>query len=548
MALATVAPLPQYFDLDGDPLDGGRLYFGAANQNPLTNPATVYWDAAATIPAAQPVRTVNGYTARNGTPALLYATADYSVLVQDRRGRNVVYAANSADFSNSSNVLSQLLAFIANLASSIGASLVGFIQAGAGAVLRTLLAKQRETSVSITDYSGADVTGATNSDIALDAALTYLSSVGGGVLDLPAGTFKLGASFAVPENVTLRGRGKNVTVLKRDFAGVLITQMGKRSGLEYLQLDGNAGASVIVTLTGGINFDYQWMQHCRIWNTSASCVTFAHETGAEFRAIACDFYTSGTPGVVACIATLSAGENAAIPRHFMNCAGAGSTLYDFSGANDTFVFGGYSDGFITSATTSKLMMSNMRVATTYSPQTIAGVNLCIRDCVFALAPTLTCTDSIFECITPGWVVTDNGSGNSVLQRLVPYTPAWTASTADPAIGNGSITGYYSRQGSDITVQIDLRFGTTTTFGTGNWRISVPRQDLTPYTVVQVVGSGFTQGAGANNFVVIPRINAGAGYIELFAVNTAGALIQLGSATQAWNTAGNIRLSFTYRTN
>jgi hypothetical protein len=548
MALATVAPLPQYFDLDGDPLDGGRLYFGAANQNPLTNPATVYWDAAATIPAAQPVRTVNGYTARNGTPALLYATADYSVLVQDRRGRNVVYAANSADFSNSSNVLSQLLAFIANLASSIGASLVGFIQAGAGAVLRTLLAKQRETSVSITDYSGADVTGATNSDIALDAALTYLSSVGGGVLDLPAGTFKLGASFAVPENVTLRGRGKNVTVLKRDFAGVLITQMGKRSGLEYLQLDGNAGASVIVTLTGGINFDYQWMQHCRIWNTSASCVTFAHETGAEFRAIACDFYTSGTPGVVACIATLSAGENAAIPRHFMNCAGAGSTLYDFSGANDTFVFGCYSDGFITSATTSKLMMSNMRVATTYSPQTIAGVNLCIRDCVFALAPTLTCTDSIFECITPGWVVTDNGSGNSVLQRLVPYTPAWTASTADPAIGNGSITGYYSRQGSDITVQIDLRFGTTTTFGTGNWRISVPRQDLTPYTVVQVVGSGFTQGAGANNFVVIPRINAGAGYIELFAVNTAGALIQLGSATQAWNTAGNIRLSFTYRTN
>jgi hypothetical protein len=395
---------------------------------------------------------------------------------------------------------------------------------------------------------GAKFDNATDDRAAIVAAMTWLNGQGGGILDLPEGTALIGSSFTVPENVTMRGRGKNVSILKRNFSGVLITQMGKRAGLEHLQLDGNAGAAVIVTLTGGINFDYQWMQHCRIWNSSASCVTFAHETGAEFRAIACDFYTSGTPGVVACVATLSAGENLAVPRHFISCAGAGSTLFDFSGANDTFVFGGYSDGFITSATTSKLMMSNMRVATTYSPQTIAGVNLCIRDCVFALSPTLTCEDSIFECITPGWVVTDNGSGNSVLQRLVPYTPSWTASTANPSIGNGSITGYYSRQGSDITVQIDLRFGTTTTFGTGNWRISVPRQDLTPYTIVQVVGSGFTQGSGAADFVVIPRISSGNSYIELFAVNSAGALIQLGSATQAWNTAGNIRLSFTYRTN
>ena len=431
---------------------------------------------------------------------------------------------------------------------ALGPALVGFngeLNYAAG----TLGGHFSGVSVNAKDYPWlAKFDNATDDRAALVAAITWVSGQGGGVVELPRGTALLSSSFTLPENVILRGQGKGATILKRNFSGVLITQMGKRSGLEHLQLDGNAGASVIVTLTGGINFDYQWMHSCRIWNTSASCVTFAHETGAEFRMIGCDLYTSGTPGVTACIATLSAGENLAIPRHFICNASAGATLYDFSGANDTFVFGGYSDGYITSATTSKLMLSNMRVATTYSPHTIAGVNLCIRDCVHATVPTLTCTDSIFECITPGWAVTDNGSGNAVLQRLLQYTPTWTASTTNPAIGNGSITGYYSRQGSQITVQLDIRFGTTTTFGTGNWRFSVPRTDLSPYTIVQVVGSGFTQSSGANDFIVIPRINAGNGYIELFAVNTAGALIQIGSATQAWSTSGNLRLSFTYLTN
>ena len=97
--LAIEAPFPQYFDLTGAPLTGGYLYFGAVGANPQTSPITVYWDAAGTQPAAQPIRTVNGYIARAGTPARLYVGASYSLTVRDSRGQLVVTSPDSADWS-----------------------------------------------------------------------------------------------------------------------------------------------------------------------------------------------------------------------------------------------------------------------------------------------------------------------------------------------------------------------------------------------------------------------------------------------------------------
>lgn len=109
--LATDAPFSQYFDLDGTPLDGGRIYFGAANQNPETSPVAVYWDAAGTQPAAQPIRTLNGYSVRNGAPALVYTAADYSVMVRNRAGKQVYYVASSATYGNRQQILADLAVF-----------------------------------------------------------------------------------------------------------------------------------------------------------------------------------------------------------------------------------------------------------------------------------------------------------------------------------------------------------------------------------------------------------------------------------------------------
>lgn len=93
MALTQLAPpYPIFTDRDGSPLDNGYLYFGVAGLNPETNPIQVYYDINFTQPAAQPLRTSNGYVMRNGSPALIYADAQFSVTVRDKSGILVIYS------------------------------------------------------------------------------------------------------------------------------------------------------------------------------------------------------------------------------------------------------------------------------------------------------------------------------------------------------------------------------------------------------------------------------------------------------------------------
>lgn len=96
--LPVETPFKTYTDLSGKPLDQGYVYFGQPNQNPITSPVTVYWDAAGTMPAIQPLRTTNGYIVRAGTPANVFFDGAYSELVRNKSGVQVFYARNSDEF------------------------------------------------------------------------------------------------------------------------------------------------------------------------------------------------------------------------------------------------------------------------------------------------------------------------------------------------------------------------------------------------------------------------------------------------------------------
>jgi hypothetical protein len=85
-AILVTMPFQVFTDNDGNPLESGYVYIGQENLNPITTPISVYWDEAMTIPAAQPLRTTNGFLSRNGRPSNIFTAQNYSVLVQDRAG------------------------------------------------------------------------------------------------------------------------------------------------------------------------------------------------------------------------------------------------------------------------------------------------------------------------------------------------------------------------------------------------------------------------------------------------------------------------------
>jgi hypothetical protein len=91
-------PYPAFAGTDGLPLENGYIWIGTANLSPQVNPIAVYWDAALSIAAPQPIRTLNGYPSRSGTPARFYVASDYSIQVLDSKG-SVVYTSLSDNLS-----------------------------------------------------------------------------------------------------------------------------------------------------------------------------------------------------------------------------------------------------------------------------------------------------------------------------------------------------------------------------------------------------------------------------------------------------------------
>jgi hypothetical protein len=92
-----------------------------------------------------------------------------------------------------------------DLAASSGASLVGYLPTGTGAVATTVQTKLRE-SVSVLDF-GADPTGVSDSTAEIQAAIDSLGTTGGTVF-FPKGTYAISTAIAITtDNVNLVGVG-----------------------------------------------------------------------------------------------------------------------------------------------------------------------------------------------------------------------------------------------------------------------------------------------------------------------------------------------------
>ena len=187
-ALSIEVPFPVFQDRDGQPLENGYVWLGVPNLNPQTNPVIAYFDRALTIPAAQPLRTINGYISNSGTPAQVYVDgANFSILVQDSRG-SMVY-----NFPEGTGISADACGVIYNPPFTGGVAYP--------------VCEKLEQTVSIKDF-GAVGDGIADDTAAIQAAITHTKTTQGGVINFPPGDYKITSTILIDEdNVFLQGSG-----------------------------------------------------------------------------------------------------------------------------------------------------------------------------------------------------------------------------------------------------------------------------------------------------------------------------------------------------
>ena len=388
---------------------------------------------------------------------------------------------------------------------------------------------------------GATGDGVTNDTAAIQDANDAALAAGGGVVKFPVGEYMCEAGVTIGDNVSWAGDGKGATIVKRASTGDFITSIGKMSTISDMTIDGDtasrgAGKGIVVSGTFG-----QMFERVNVTRFVEPCLWFDTDSGSQFRAHACDFYTTGAVGSVGAV-TVGGTDTQAVPRHFVSCESNGCTLYNFGNCEHVFVYGGYTNGLIFGANASMVCISGLRNGAAGGTVTVRGSAHKIFGITSAASIVLSCTNSVVWIEAPDWDITDSGTGNQVYTGIKAYTPAWTSSGTAPAIGNGTITGAFTRQGHIVNAVFAINFGSTTNPGTGTWYISLPLLDSDTY--IFECGGGRTGGSTATNHAFLMQVQPGLQKAAMF-TQTGSNCVALTGTTQSWASDTTVRGQIQY---
>jgi len=130
-----------------------------------------------------------------------------------------------------------------DVSSSFSSTNVSFIQAGTGAVTRSVQTKLRET-VSVKDF-GAVGDGVTDDTAAIQLALNS----GAKFVYAPNASYKITSSLSIPSGVTLKGDGKSATTLvcSADFTPIVMQNVND-AGIEGVLIIASASQTAAIIL------------------------------------------------------------------------------------------------------------------------------------------------------------------------------------------------------------------------------------------------------------------------------------------------------------
>ncbi|GAA1164070.1 hypothetical protein F4556_002354 [Kitasatospora gansuensis] len=110
----------------------------------------------------------------------------------------------------------------------------------------------------------------------------------------------------------------------------------------------------------------------------------------------------------------------------------------------------------------------------------------------------------------------NGTAWRAQGDYTAYTPAWTASTTNPVLNNGTLAARWARIGGQINCRGTLQLGSLSNGGTGTWFLSLPVAAAS--VGIYEIGSCDYTVLASNNFLGAVEIDPG-GVLMVFPVKT-----------------------------
>jgi hypothetical protein len=540
-----IATIPKFqFSANGVPMVGGTLETYIAGS---TTPATTWQDSDLTSANTNPI----SLDARGECVLWLDSAVVYKFVLKNAAGVVQWTQDNIKTVADVANTLRS------DLAAPTGASLIGGANQVVAtiAALRTLLKTSPSKNAFVTGYYAAgdggggvywldasDTTTADNGGTIIVASdggrwkLAQLSGVSvkqfgakgdGTTVDTAAFTnaisaltgraiyvpdpsvnYVIDATVTLPNNTTLYGQGKFSTKIFKK-GNLDMFSIGDGAGFKDLWLDGqgatNTGGRGL--LIGSINTSdgHQNLENCRVINFPADCIAFTNvNAGSQFAAINCEFnqYNAATGSGKYAVTIVDAAQLGAVPRKFIGCEFQGSPSFNFGGCNDLFISGSFLGDLNYTLNSRGVQISNSRVSN-QTALSIYGHNHTIVGS--DVNPQITLTPGVDNChIGPNSLNTtpvidnSNNGRNQIYEWSIAYTPTLSSGGTAPVLGNGTINGRWTRQGSTVFVTIEFTMGSTTTLGSGGLQFSLPNQSPNNLDISQVSGCVTTLHAGVLN--------------------------------------------------
>ena len=414
------------------------------------------------------------------------------------------------------------------MTASYNLSLLGsnYNQGGTGAVARTTASKLQE-SVSVKDF-GAVGDGSTDDTAAIQAAINAVSSSGGSLYFTP-GTYKHATQLVFKNNIQYIGSGYQSTQLlytgtsdgvviqnpinSSTVANIYIKGI-KFKGANITSLRGNlfdTGSSLVVldqcffdSSAVGLILDQSelWsIRDCYFLGTSAGVWII---NGTDRNAGANGWFTNRLTfdgcqfNITAGLGVADDGGNAhsfrdcnfnACTNWIRACAVYGlnitggeyeiSTSSGFNFVNTRWASGtGATTGFNLNICGIYVYTASIQPIFTFASASITGATI-EGNAIFttnAANPVFSGSNNCVNLISRNNQQLSTGAGYTSINNYFDAATcgmAWSTSGTQPVLGNGTLTGTYSRKGTEIIFRGKIVSGTTTTFGTNEWSFLLP---------------------------------------------------------------------------